>query len=188
MQNTFRCLFKVVCKHAGVKIPDSILSASDKTEESFAENVEETSDVQLPPKMIESINSLLESNQTENTNVEFTTQFAKSLVQETQPVRENPDLSTVPPSWTEFLLSPSKNAQVEEEARQTEFVDLDKVSKEEMEEKVVEEVDVSAKGDNDQWSIPGHVPIDIRVKIAVSAIELKVCFDVQVNIVFRLNF
>eukprot|EP00795_Rhopilema_esculentum_P004300 gene4300-20500_t len=175
----FERSLQVVCKHAGVKIPASILSASDKTEESFAENVEETSDVKLPPKMIESINSLLETKQIESTNVEFTTQFAKSLVQETQPVRENPDLSTVPPSWTEFLLSPSKNAQAEEEGRQTELVDLDKVSKEVMKEKMADKADVSAKRDNDQWNIPDHVPIDIRVKIAVSAIELKVCFDVQ---------
>ncbi len=89
-----------------------------------------------------------------------------------------PDLTSIPSSWTDFLLSPQKDNQnqlnMSESNSEKSFLDLDKQTKS------VDDVE-SENAPNDDWMIPDVLPIDLRVKIALCLILLNKQSSIEVS-------
>ena len=161
------------------------------------EDTNEQDTLHLPEKMLQSINNIIQDVPTtiSNENVEFTTQFAKSLIQESSSksgtVSTN-DLSNLPSSWTDFLLSPTKKSLKNDgncggddtncaSTPQKQFTDLESpVNTAEVQ--IQENMKTgSGKEDKGKWMIPEDLPIEIRVNIALCLIELKASCSIAVS-------
>ena len=174
-------------------MPEAVILFNQKDEShENAENADEGSTLKLPEEMIQHINQIAESNQAERAaqNVEFTTQFAESLIQKTTSEKDVPkqtDLTTLPSSWTDFLLSPTKESsfkdggRVDKAEHQIETFQKDIVDLDESTANVRQNTNVVDGGNQKAWFIPEDLPIDIRVKLVLCLIELKVNCNVQVR-------
>lgn len=164
---------------------------------SLLDNAEEETGFRIPEEMMRCINQIAETSEPTSTppHVEFTTKFAKSLMQDTSPkdVPKHTDMSTHPSSWTDFLLSPTKESRSKDgkqlgkqaflkddqtlSGSQEDITDLDESTAAVRELKSVPDDDCSSK-----WFIPDDLPIDLRVKTALCLIQLKIPCSIQVSL------
>ena len=161
------------------------------------EDTNEQDTLSLPEKMLQSINNIVQDVPTtiSNENVEFTTQFAKSLIQESSSkggtVRTN-DLATLPSSWTDFLLSPTKKSPQKDgicgedhadstPTPQKQFTDLESPVDTAEVKNLENRKTGPGKEEIEKWMIPEDLPIDIRVNIALCLIELKASCSIAVS-------
>ena len=179
-----------------MKIPEKAVSSVEKHEAFAPGNSEERHGLKMPEEMVHCINQIAESTETVSAapNLEFTAKFAKSLIQEKPSKKDSSkqtDLTTVPSSWTDFLLSPTKDSHFKDGAwsekeasfkedlntSQKDFVDLDQSTAD-----VRKGKDAANDADENKWFVPDDLPIDIRVKTALCLIELKIVCNVRVSL------
>ena len=158
---------------------------------SSLKHIEEDTRLKIPETMLHCINQIAQTNESASTapNVEFTTKFAESLIQDisSKDTPKHTDMVTRPSSWTDFLLSPAKGNQLEDgkqidkdehhlDSSQKDLVDLDESTA------AVRDVSSAAggKGSKD-WFIPDDLPIDLRVKTVLCLIELKIHCNIRVS-------
>ncbi len=161
-------LFQVICSYTGVKIPGILNVGSElETGEKDSEDTLVDKDLCAQSKTKNGI----EVSWNENTTSSATLEFSQT------------DLTSVPSSWTEFLLSPRKgprdNSLSLDTTSQKTFIDLDFHKKT---HDLVSEV--SAVHEDEEWVIPDALPIDIRVKIVLCLIQLNKRCNVEVCISF----
>ena len=155
------------------------------------DHVEEGAGIRLPESMLQCIQQIAGTSETASntSNVEFTTKFAESFIQDSaaKDLPKHSDLAT-PASWTNFLLSPTKGSQSKDgrqleaffsqdhdlHSSQKDIVDLDESTA------VVRDAK-SSDDSSDKWSIPDDLPIDLRVKTVLCLIELKIPCNIQVS-------
>ena len=186
----------MICKHSGVRIPDRASLGLEAQANALLNNAEEETGLRIPEGMMRCINQIAETSEPTSTapNVEFTTKFAESLMQDasSKDVAKHTDLSTHPSSWTDFLLSPTKESSSKDgkqsgneaffkgdqtlSGSQKDITDLDESTAAVREMKSVPDDDCNRK-----WFIPDDLPIDLRVKTALCLIELKIPCNIQVS-------
>lgn len=175
-----------------MRVPRTIISSPEKQNNCPKDDEEGGTAVKLTGEMLQSIKHMAESSETvpEVPNVEFTTRFAESLIQNATPLKDTPkqtDLTTLPSSWTDFLLSPTKESQSKDgggsehhehqvDASQKDIVDLDQSTA-----ALRQTAAVVDRGNENQWFIPDDLPIDIRVKTVICLIELKANCNIKVS-------
>ena len=118
-------------------------------------------------------------------NTELCSRFAQSLVKDrTFPIESKPndhhtDLTSFPSSWTEYLMSPHKDHAKQllhaSEPPIDDILDLDQQTV------LLKNTHTSPVPDKCfEWVIPVDMPIDIRVKIALCIIQLKLPGNMEV--------
>ena len=160
----------------------------DDQESRTPEKIDRFAALNFSKETLSSISRLTQSTISEKDN-EFTSKFTQGLLQDDKGsnVESTSTDVNLPPggtSWMSFLLTtPTKpgasagNSTFQSPAK--EFLNLDSQSKSKMQEgdvkfKVSEEK-------NKEICIPEYLPIDIRVKLAISLIQLERKVNIQVN-------
>eukprot|EP00794_Sanderia_malayensis_P008278 gene8278-9162_t len=154
----FERALQVICSYADVKIPgiipinsehEDISEKAAKYDETKDNNSQNTSDMNSSSKVDTSPNTVHEYMHT--------------------------DLTSLPSSWTEFLLSPRKGSEhcpIPEQTPPKRFIDLDE-HKNQLREASNQPDFLQDEQVEQLWHIPDVLPIDIRVKTALCLIQLN---------------